>query len=292
MTSSTRETPWQSDDWNTEGRVYTCDTAAPTRLHWEAKLRQITDWTPYNETMQLVTRGHISAFNVSDIRVAATIDASDPAALKSTCDLAARSYRYEWIIDAPQGTVECRMAPDAGKAGERLTTGPIEVSLPDGPMNVEFWHVDQRMALFIDGDEVASLEYDWSGRERMLNVVGTVEWDVPDRLMGPVVGPGPAIRGFTAFSSSRPARSRPLLPPRLRQAIEEPDGPGAAVRRSRRADQPRDAGLRHVGAPSQRPWGPITSSCAATTARPRSTRGCGATRTRSSRTRSTRHPSS
>ena len=136
-----RGAPWQGTGWDTTTRVYRCTSAAASRLHWESKVRQIDDWTSYNTAR--ATRGF---FNVADLRIGATLKATDPTALTTRAELTARSHRFEWVINGSAGTVELRMSP-MDDAASVTTTGPIDIDIPgpDEPINVEFWHVDQRL---------------------------------------------------------------------------------------------------------------------------------------------------
>jgi hypothetical protein len=50
---------------------------------------------------------------------------------------------------------------------------PIDFPSPGEPLNVEFWHADQAMHLFINGKRAMKpLEYQWNALERLRNAAG------------------------------------------------------------------------------------------------------------------------
>jgi signal peptidase I len=166
---------WAGEGWETrQTNVYTCDTAAPTTLQWNTNARPITDWNPYN-----IFSVSTTAQNTSDLRVAAGLVADDPAALTTTFRLEAREHFFEFIIDKGRATV--RMKPIRDADAPWTESEPVTISLPDpgAPMNVDFWHVDQALAMYINNTRVCYLEYDWSPADRVQCATGQF-LDAPD----------------------------------------------------------------------------------------------------------------
>lgn len=162
--------PWIGEHWQTNNtRAYRCKTAERTTLEWSNNRHPVTDWLAYNQLKRTT-----KLFPVSDVRVKAGIVADQPG-LHTTFRLIARSHIFEFSIADNRATV--RMRPDAeGEAN--WTTRTVEIDpLPAGrAFDVEFWHVDQRLGLFLNGDEVVSLEYDWTPEQRLRYATG-----VPDQ---------------------------------------------------------------------------------------------------------------
>jgi signal peptidase I len=169
-----RGAPWVGENWQTEDRrSYRCDLSEPTLLRWEEQVRPIDDWTPYNMLTPAAGRRR---YPVNDIRVAAAV-VPDQDGLGMTFRLKVRSYEYEYTIGRDTASVRMRpladdrQPPDAGWEGpEAVAAAP----LPAGePTDVEFWHVDQTMAIYLDGRRIAYYEYDWRPVERLRNATGS-----------------------------------------------------------------------------------------------------------------------
>ncbi len=180
----TLDTPWSGapwkggDDWVTEGtRAYRCTTAAPTTLEWDLHARQITDWQPYNMLGQRQIRlaqgagGDFSYKPVGDIRVAASI-VPDQDGVSTRLQLVCNHFVYEFVIE--DGTAQLRMRSEDFADDDKLEglgwigTEPVSIDpLPAGEATtVEFWHVDQRLVMFIDGDKILEYTYDWNPVQR------------------------------------------------------------------------------------------------------------------------------
>jgi hypothetical protein len=54
---------------------------------------------------------------------------------------------------------------------------------PGRVMNVEFWHADQAMRIFINRREVVTLKYEWTAQERLEFVTGMEGEDAADAAM-------------------------------------------------------------------------------------------------------------
>jgi hypothetical protein len=160
--------PWRGEPaaWNITGRVYECLTAEPTQLRWDNERRELDDWSVYNASSG--RSGDVRP--VADIRVAAGVQADSARDLRSTFEIEVRDHTIQFLIDGGGGeaTAEIRMRPTRGDEGWH-GTGPQPIRLPGAgeALDVEFWHVDQALWLFLNGRRVAYYEYDWSGGERL-----------------------------------------------------------------------------------------------------------------------------
>ena len=155
---------WFGEGWDTSGRAYACAIDQPSTLRWNDSLRPITDWTPYNMFMQ--TRDDQSW--TSDIRVSAAIVPQQDG-LSTALQIHARSCIFEFRIENDQAVVRFRPIGGDENNADAWTGAAEEIdALPAGkPTNIEFWHVDQAMHIYINGDRAAYLEYDWRAVERM-----------------------------------------------------------------------------------------------------------------------------
>ncbi|UCD75221.1 MAG: hypothetical protein JSV91_15740 [Phycisphaerales bacterium] len=157
---------WRGEQWETDARrSYVCRTAEPTSLTWDNNLRRLSDWNSYN---MLMPPPNYDPDDVSDVRISAAVVADDPAALGMTLRLKARRHVFEFIITSGQALV--RMRPDFDDQLPWETSEAKKISLPGGGkvFNVEFWHVDQSLAIFIDGKRVAGHEYEWTPAQRLM----------------------------------------------------------------------------------------------------------------------------
>lgn len=174
--------PWQGDHWQTERkeadqktvplRSYRCDSASPSVLRWDSNRWPLNDFTSYD---MIGTQDAI--FNVADLRVAAAI-VPDQAGLATTLEIRAHQHVFQYSLNGNQAIVRYRpQADEAGWVGSDVK--PIDLPPPGRVFNVEFWHVDQSMSIWIDGSKVAELNYEWSPADRLQFVTGkSVEpWD-------------------------------------------------------------------------------------------------------------------
>ena len=156
--------PWQGSGWEVRGdRTWRCERATPTALEWNWQALPIDDRVAYN-----MFRPIQPFYPVSDVRIAAAMEVDDPNAFSTSLELVARSHRFTFeISDAGTARLEIRHA-ESDRASAPIKAASAEIDLPaSGVFDLEFWHVDQAMLVFIDGDEVARLEYEWGPIERI-----------------------------------------------------------------------------------------------------------------------------
>lgn len=161
------DAPWRGAGWETgDSRVYRTETAEPTTLAWDAQRWPITDWEPYNDDR--FRTGPRPQFRVSDLRVRAQV-VPDADGLRVRATIGARQHEFSGEIGAGRAVVRMR-----AEGGEWRTVG--EGSAPafraGVPVDVEFWHVDQSLELWVNGKRVAHGEYAWSPTERLAFVAG------------------------------------------------------------------------------------------------------------------------
>ncbi len=166
---------WSGENWDTEStREYTCSSSEPTSLQWNGEYRPLHDWNPYN---MLIPPPYYQPNDVSDIRLAAGVTAQQTDDLNMTLQLEARSHIYEFII--ADGHAQARMKLDDVDVTEWTESPRVSIDLPDDGtvFNVEFWHVDQTMTIYFNGDKLTELLYDWSPSQRLKYVTGKLDVD-------------------------------------------------------------------------------------------------------------------
>ena len=187
--------PWVGDEshWTFENRRYRFAGGSPSALRWDHRRLPITDFTPYN---MLHTRG-IVLLPVSDLRVSAGIVA-DQLEFATTFELEARHHIFQFIIERDAnsgnvGTARVRMRPQDDPDGwVELEPASVRLPSPGRVFNVEFWHVDQSMQMFIDGRAVFDepLYYNWSPIRRLQLGSGYVtETNLDELLRRPMTQP-------------------------------------------------------------------------------------------------------
>ncbi len=146
--------PWhpaQGSSWEMrDRRVWRHGEATPAALEWDLAAHPITDWNSYNAWRAALE------FPVSDIRVAAAVEADDPAKFATQLLLRTRSHRFEFSISGGRASLVLRQE----ETGQVVAQRDAPFVMPGRFATIEFWHVDEAMRLFVDDLEVVSLEYD------------------------------------------------------------------------------------------------------------------------------------
>lgn len=157
-------------DWRIEGRrTYEYVGQGPTRLMWNTRDRPICDALAYNESRQ---RPRLE-FPVSDIRVSMGIRPTEsPVSVSAILEARGHSFR----IDVEPSGIS--MSIGVG-AGDDVVFVPLEceqqgkLELRQGETtNLEFWFVDQSLAVWSAGKPLARAPYNWSPKERVRNATG------------------------------------------------------------------------------------------------------------------------
>lgn len=163
--------PWvaagdSATSWQMDGRAdYRFDGTAPATLAWDSARRSIVDYYAYNEG----TGVRNGVFPVSDLRVSFGIR-PDKDGLSWSGTIQARGHDFRADIDGTKATL--RMKDDDGEWSV-LATGDMPKPLTaDHVTNIDFWHADQALSLFVEDRLIARGEYNWSPADRIQNSLG------------------------------------------------------------------------------------------------------------------------
>ncbi|MCK4871999.1 MAG: hypothetical protein KAS72_04660 [Phycisphaerales bacterium] len=167
-----------SGDWEIEGRTtFACASSDAATITFDPA-DEITDYTAFDQTSPAYENPRRKALlNVSDVRIAAGIRPEQDG-LKTTISLAARAHVFEAVI--ADDTATLRMRPEDSTEWHVLDTANVRFGRPGRVTNVEFWHVDQSVSLWIGGERVAYGEYDWSPEQRFANSTNMTFEDIVD----------------------------------------------------------------------------------------------------------------
>lgn len=149
--------PWiPSDGWKIRGeRAWTWTKDSPASLTWSNDILSLDDWNAYN-----VYRRDIPLFPTADLSIAAAINVVDPVKFHTTLDLTARGLlcRFDFV----NGQVALSVQQAESHELIATVTRPF-VPTANTPLRLEMWHVDQEMTVFVNGESIASLQYDLGG---------------------------------------------------------------------------------------------------------------------------------
>jgi signal peptidase I len=204
------KSPWiGGDGWEIDGReAYQYTWKGATSLVWDSRNWGITDFYPYNEQPNMVPNP--PRLNpVSDIMMRCGIEPLEgPITVSATVRTRGHDFRVE--IDGTGVTLKMgQVGPDRGDGTRAPATnwttigsGTLRRALQKGRVTeVEVWHVDQALQLWVDGRRIATGEYNWTPAERVRHTWGLTTSGLVDqwkeRSENPLARseyPGPELR--------------------------------------------------------------------------------------------------
>ncbi len=167
--------PWIGNGWDTSGRAYRNSSSGPSTLHWNNQRRALDDWTAYNMLTRCTGFSRsVCPVPVSDLRVSAGMVFDDDAQWETAVSLEARGHVYEFAIESTAGVANghVRYRGEDDQDWIASDTGTFDAPPAGRVLNVEFWHVDQALSLYVNGKRIAHLEYEWAPDQRKRNVSG------------------------------------------------------------------------------------------------------------------------
>lgn len=164
--------PWDGEgsgwDGVRSGSSYSYSGSGATKLSWNGK-KPITDRNSYNQILEAfdlwatpmmrpVTQMNFRPFYVSDIAMSADIAMTD-SAVNASPTVLARGHRFRGVFEADtgsgSGSVKIEMREDVeGSEWRVLDSGSVDSYGAGDVVGVEFWHIDQALWLFVDGELV------------------------------------------------------------------------------------------------------------------------------------------
>lgn len=155
-----------SRDWAYSG-------TGSTSLNWNSDAFALDDWNAYNalrmayEAIRRSPNGMAdrawrqdACFPVSDLRIAATIQCAQLATFSTTFNLTARSSNFAFTV---KGSGEVTVTRSVMESGEQLVTKSAAFAPLGGDLiSFECWHVDQQLWVFVNGNNVLQLPYEFS----------------------------------------------------------------------------------------------------------------------------------
>jgi signal peptidase I len=219
--------PWIAQDpgWDIANkREYTYAGETPTTLSWDSR-REIRDYYAYNEGPSGVKN---AKFPVSDLRVSMGVKPK-ARGLSWSAVVVARGHEFRASIRPTSPTacvasVEMRPIP-SGDASDTPWTSLAQKELPvilkpGQYVNLDFWHVDQSLQLWIDDTLAVRGEYNWSIDERLSNALTiadrwkSIAMNTFDGLANRQIYKSPQVRvefSGGAFQLARVALSRDIF---------------------------------------------------------------------------------
>ncbi|MEN0020151.1 MAG: S26 family signal peptidase [Planctomycetota bacterium] len=205
-------------------QIYSYDGAGSTNLVWDFDRRPVTDRYAYNETdaggtLESRFPGDLQTsqsrvFPVSDVRASFNIELEDPQT-EIGFEITTRGRQFKVVIAEKLTGILSRPVPDPDAEPQAPSEPQGVMGLPGWttletkthamnrlgagrPIRIEFWHADQAIAVWINGEEVARAEYDWSPAERIEAVTGFTASDL--------VSAGPRDNRLADTSNYQPAQ--------------------------------------------------------------------------------------
>ena len=170
--------PWIGDGWNTSTQTFSSG-ASGGALRWDTPNWPLWDWVPYNDVR--ANNQSLEKWPVSDLRVRAGIQ-PEQAGLGVAATIRARRHEFQGGVENGRAFVRMRPTAEAvalGAAGDpsvwtELASVEVSASLftPGMVTNFEFWHADQQLEVWIDGERVVSKPYEWTAEQRIAFVTG------------------------------------------------------------------------------------------------------------------------
>ncbi len=160
---------WIADGWTGDRREHRWESAGPGFIRWNAAVRPIDDFLPYNDVRTQRQRPP-DRYPVSDLRLRADVT-PESEGLTALWTIEARDHIFQAVVGPSSAAIRMRprSRPAHGGDNQWIELERVETSFlaPGRTTGVEFWHVDQALSLWIDGERMLSAEYDWSAEERL-----------------------------------------------------------------------------------------------------------------------------
>ena len=174
------EGPWRIEgdaEWRDASRTLAIASPNGARLRWDADRWPLTDWTPYNDPLREAAdpARAARANNTADLRIRAGVTAHAEG-LALDILLSARGHEFRALLH--NGHALLLMRADRDDDWTELARAEAQPFTPGRSADIEFWHADQALSLWIDGARVLAAPYDWGPWERLAHTSGVAENDL------------------------------------------------------------------------------------------------------------------
>ena len=169
---STFRSPWiaigeNAKDWQIDGkREYRFTSNKAAELSWDMARRPVLDWYAYNQSPDRPN----GFYPVSDIKMSLGIR-PETQEQKVAAVWKVRGHEIRAQIDGTNITITMKSAAEGEGQDSRvgqLAKAELDAPLPTGKItNIEFWHADQAITVFVDGKSVVKGVYDWTPAQRV-----------------------------------------------------------------------------------------------------------------------------
>ncbi|MFI4882489.1 MAG: S26 family signal peptidase [Phycisphaerales bacterium JB064] len=159
-----------------------------TRLVWDSERWPIVDYYPYNERYrragERLSPMMPPTFGVGDVRLRMGVEPVGQSLERLVLRVDTRAHAFRAVLEGGSAKIQMRTlesAPDAWQTMDEAAVAPL---VAGAVTDVELWHADQALWLFVGGKRVAYAEYDWAPHERFELASGQ-----PLQAQAPIVPP-------------------------------------------------------------------------------------------------------
>lgn len=159
-----------------------------TRLVWDNERWPIVDYYPYNERYRRAGDRLIPmmppTYGVGDVRLRMGVEPVGQSLERLELRLETRAHAFRAVFEGGSARVQMRPLEGDDASWQDMDQAQVAPLLPGRVTDVEFWHADQALWLFVGGDRVAYAEYDWDPIARFEHASGQ-----PLDAQAPIVPP-------------------------------------------------------------------------------------------------------
>jgi signal peptidase I len=160
--------PWRGGaGWDIDGRVdYVYTGTGPTALEWDSRSRPIDDYYSYNEAFETNIPGPHMRYPVGDVRISMGVQ-PEKDGLGVEAVVLCRGHEFVTSIVGTKVEFLVRDGADA-KSFRSIGTATLGAPLAAGKVtNLEFWHADQELQLWVEGKLIGKADYEWTPADRL-----------------------------------------------------------------------------------------------------------------------------
>ncbi len=131
-------------------------------LEWNHEVLPIDDWAAYNMWRDRLP----GPYAMSDIRLRAALDCSDPVALRTSLTISARKRNFVFTLGDATLTLSI-LVSESGEV-ESKQEFPFKAPAAGTPFDLECVHVDQTLEVLVNGESIGRMEYSFPSLDARL----------------------------------------------------------------------------------------------------------------------------